>query len=267
MLNALWARLLAALEGQVPEPALASWLRPCRLTSLDGDHLHVGAPNPFTRDWAHTITSTRFGPPPARYSAGTRASLSRSTQSQSAPPSPRARVPSAPRPTIPRRATRSSLSWSAPPTSSLGRPARPSPSRQGRSITPSSSTEASAWARPTSSTRSATRWAAATPPCDGSICPRRASPTTSSMPYGMTAPGSFARNIAPSTAAHRRHPVHRRQGAHAGGVLPHLQRPPRGPQADRRLLRCHPEGDPRARGPAPLPLRVGADRRHPAARR
>jgi chromosomal replication initiator protein len=51
VLNALWARLLAALEGQVPEPALESWLRPCRLITLDGDHLRVGAPNPFTRDW------------------------------------------------------------------------------------------------------------------------------------------------------------------------------------------------------------------------
>ena len=51
VLNALWARLLAALEGQVPEPALESWLRPCRLITLDGDHLRVGAPNAFTRDW------------------------------------------------------------------------------------------------------------------------------------------------------------------------------------------------------------------------
>ena len=61
MLNALWARLLAALEGQVPEPALESWLRPCRLTSLDGDHLHVGAPNPFTRDWVanHHVDTIR----------------------------------------------------------------------------------------------------------------------------------------------------------------------------------------------------------------
>ena len=51
MLNALWARLLAALEGQVPELALESWLRPCRLITLDGDDLRVGAPNMFTRDW------------------------------------------------------------------------------------------------------------------------------------------------------------------------------------------------------------------------
>ena len=49
--NALWARLLAALEGQVPETVLESWLRPCRLITLDGDHLRVGAPNTFTRNW------------------------------------------------------------------------------------------------------------------------------------------------------------------------------------------------------------------------
>jgi chromosomal replication initiator protein len=61
VLNALWARLLATLEGQIPEPALESWLRPCRLTSLDGDHLRVGAPNPFTRDWVghHHVDTIR----------------------------------------------------------------------------------------------------------------------------------------------------------------------------------------------------------------
>jgi chromosomal replication initiator protein len=51
VLEALWSRLLAALDGQVPQSALESWLRPCRLTSLDGDHLRVLAPNTFTRDW------------------------------------------------------------------------------------------------------------------------------------------------------------------------------------------------------------------------
>ncbi len=37
-------------------------------------------------------------------------------------------------------------------------------------------------------------------------------------------------------AAHRRHPVHRRQGADPGGVLPHVQRHPRGRQADRPVV-------------------------------
>jgi len=51
MVEALWARLLAALEGQVPESVLESWLRPCRLLAVDGNRLHIVAPNKFTRDW------------------------------------------------------------------------------------------------------------------------------------------------------------------------------------------------------------------------
>jgi chromosomal replication initiator protein len=51
MLDALWARLLGALEGQVPASALQSWLRPCRLVAADGDHLRLLAPNRYTRDW------------------------------------------------------------------------------------------------------------------------------------------------------------------------------------------------------------------------
>ena len=61
-------------------------------------------------------------------------------------------------------------------------------------------------------------------------------------------------------APHRRHPVHRGQGADAGRVLPHVQRDPRGRQADRPQLGPAAEGDPDARGAAPLPLRVGPDR-------
>ena len=62
-------------------------------------------------------------------------------------------------------------------------------------------------------------------------------------------------------APHRRHPVHRRQGADAGGVLPHLQRDPRGRQADRPVVRPAAQGDPDPRGAAALPLRMGAHRR------
>jgi len=51
MLDALWSRLLTALEGQVPAAALESWLRPCRLLAMDGNRLRVIAPNKFTRDW------------------------------------------------------------------------------------------------------------------------------------------------------------------------------------------------------------------------
>ena len=67
-------------------------------------------------------------------------------------------------------------------------------------------------------------------------------------------------------AARRRHPVHRRQGPHAGGVLPHLQRPARLAEADRGQLRLPAAPDPHHRGAPAQPLRVGPDRRHPAPR-
>ena len=51
MLESLWQRFLAALEGTLPDTALDSWLRPCRLAALDGDVLRIAAPNKFTRDW------------------------------------------------------------------------------------------------------------------------------------------------------------------------------------------------------------------------
>ncbi len=51
MLDTLWSRLLVALEPKVHGTALDSWLRPCRLAGLDGDHLRVAAPTQFARDW------------------------------------------------------------------------------------------------------------------------------------------------------------------------------------------------------------------------
>ena len=66
--------------------------------------------------------------------------------------------------------------------------------------------------------------------------------------------------------AHRRHPVHRGQGAHPGGVLPHLQRHPRGRQADRAVLRPAAQADHHPRGAAAQPLRVGPHRRPDRAR-
>jgi chromosomal replication initiator protein len=51
MLDSLWQRLLTDMERRVPPTSLESWLRPCRLASLDGDHLQIAAPNKYTRDW------------------------------------------------------------------------------------------------------------------------------------------------------------------------------------------------------------------------
>src|SRR6185295_8575623 len=51
MAEGLWSRLLAVMEGQIPESDLESWLRPCRALPLDGNRLRVLAPNKYTRDW------------------------------------------------------------------------------------------------------------------------------------------------------------------------------------------------------------------------
>jgi chromosomal replication initiator protein len=51
MLDSLWARVLTALEGRIPETAIESWLRPCRVTAMDGDAIRIAAPNKYSRDW------------------------------------------------------------------------------------------------------------------------------------------------------------------------------------------------------------------------
>jgi chromosomal replication initiator protein len=42
---------LDAVSRKLPGAVLDSWLRPCRLLSLEGDHLTIAAPNRFARDW------------------------------------------------------------------------------------------------------------------------------------------------------------------------------------------------------------------------
>src|SRR5215470_12319106 len=49
--EALWVRLLRALEVHIQPTALESWLRPCRLVAVDQDHLRVAAPSEFVREW------------------------------------------------------------------------------------------------------------------------------------------------------------------------------------------------------------------------
>jgi chromosomal replication initiator protein len=47
----LWARLVDSLSRTLPTPVLDNWIRPCRLVAVEGDHLRIGAPNKFSRDW------------------------------------------------------------------------------------------------------------------------------------------------------------------------------------------------------------------------
>jgi chromosomal replication initiator protein len=51
MLASLWTQLLDAVSNRVPAAAVDSWIRPCRLVALEGDHLRISAPNRFSRDW------------------------------------------------------------------------------------------------------------------------------------------------------------------------------------------------------------------------
>jgi chromosomal replication initiator protein len=51
VLEDLWARLIESLARTLPTPVLDNWVRPCRLVAVEGDHLRIGAPNKFSRDW------------------------------------------------------------------------------------------------------------------------------------------------------------------------------------------------------------------------
>ena len=51
MLEDLWARLTESVARTLPTPVLDNWIRPCRLVAVEGDHLRIGAPNKFSRDW------------------------------------------------------------------------------------------------------------------------------------------------------------------------------------------------------------------------
>src|SRR3989442_15970145 len=51
VLDGLWARLLEALAGVLTQAVFDSWLRPCHLVAVEGDHLQVAAPDRFSRDW------------------------------------------------------------------------------------------------------------------------------------------------------------------------------------------------------------------------
>ena len=59
-------------------------------------------------------------------------------------------------------------------------------------------------------------------------------------------------------AAHRRHPVSRRQGAQPGRIFPYVQRAVRRPQADRDVERPAAERDRQPGAPARVAVRVGA---------
>jgi chromosomal replication initiator protein len=51
VLESLWLQVLDVLGRRLPATIVESWFRPCRIVALEGDHVRLGAPNPFSRDW------------------------------------------------------------------------------------------------------------------------------------------------------------------------------------------------------------------------
>jgi chromosomal replication initiator protein len=51
VLESLWTRLLDSASHKLAPAVIDSWIRPCRLLAAEGDHLRIGAPNRFSRDW------------------------------------------------------------------------------------------------------------------------------------------------------------------------------------------------------------------------
>jgi len=51
VLDSLWGRLLDTIAQKLAPPVIDQWVRPCRLLAVEGDHLKIGAPNTFSRDW------------------------------------------------------------------------------------------------------------------------------------------------------------------------------------------------------------------------
>jgi len=50
VLTSLWTRLVDCASRKLPPLVLDSWVRPCRLLAIEGDHVSIGAPNGFFRE-------------------------------------------------------------------------------------------------------------------------------------------------------------------------------------------------------------------------
>jgi chromosomal replication initiator protein len=51
VVEGLWERLLEAVGRRLPTAVVDSWVRPCRLIAVEGDHLRIATPNTFSRNW------------------------------------------------------------------------------------------------------------------------------------------------------------------------------------------------------------------------
>ena len=263
-----WVRILGALEKKINRQSFETWLKPTRFSHINGKTLYVRIPS---AEFQHIgdrygdliqeaidnlgleIDDVVFTTPPqdpsrAARARGRRLRSAAQPQLQRAPQRPPDRAP-------PASARSSRASTGTPPRSST----------RATSSTPSSSAAAT-------SSRTAAAQAVAERPSKaynplflyggvgmgkthlmhaiGHDVKRRQPHASISYVSGekftneminsrpLRQDDQLPRQVPQrGRAADRRHPVPRRQGAHAGGVLPHLQRAAREHEADRHRLR------------------------------
>ncbi len=100
MLESLWARILEAISRKMPATSVESWIAPCRLVTIEGDHLTIAAPNPFSKDWLvqHHLPALQAA---AQEALGGHPRITVVAGSSAAPPEPASASAPAPRPTAP----------------------------------------------------------------------------------------------------------------------------------------------------------------------
>ena len=244
--SAVGAACSSSLATKVP-PGRASTPGsvPCRLAAVEGDHVKIAAPNTYTRDWLHQHHTESLQAAAREVLGGNpRVSLDIDRDAPSPRSAPNAdRSRPSPHQVSP-SATPSTPSSSATRTSSPRPPARQSPSCRHARTTRSSSTAASGLGKTHLLHAVGHQIARALPAAARCSTSRRsASPTTCINAIRYDQDGGVPRQVPHDRPApDRRHPVHLGQGAHAGRVLPHVQRPLRGAEADRR---CPPTRPPK----------------------
>ena len=246
-------RLLGALEGKLPPEVLDTWIRPLRVLDAHETRVELSVPNKFFRQHLEQryLEALRGGRRERGRAARPARPLDRPLRAPAGRPGAGPRPSARSRSPLQLRDVRRRLVKPArpgglpggrrvpgeglqPPVHLRRRGARQDPSAPGHRPPPHPESRASP--DPVPLEREVHQRA------DRGDPPRQDRGVPAALPDHRPPP-------------HRRHPVPVRQGAHPGGVLPHL-RGPHAQAADRPVQRPLAEGDPGPRGAPALPLPV-----------